>query len=435
MNGNETGSNCYGSGDRFQASGRAWLTLLFALVVPSMPGLCIRVCAQVPGPELFAKEPRTPLELWDAIDYLLRTNQAKKALPFLDKFVKSQPNDVTLITIRNRYGPGSILRLSDDALTRPFAKPLSEVMVAAARKYSSRPDRMTQYIARLTKTPPEQDYAVRHLREAGAYVVPFLVGALSQKDLSAQDRRLIVDNIGRLDRSVVPALAAVLESPDPTLAADAATALGAIGDRRAIAHLTFPATSPGTPAAVRTAAQAAIARLTGRPFETQQRTPVQVLTNVAWQFHRHQIELPGDPVVIWEWNKEQNTVVPRELPPTEAEAILGLRFANEALRLSPGDRSAQVVRLSLALEKAIERVGFTSFLAQDQATFATTMAAGPSLLNEVLKTAIADGKTDLAAMTASALGRVIDKTALAATGRPHPLVESIYAPGRPGSYG
>ena len=97
------------------------------------------------GPELFAKEPRTPLELWDAIDYLLRTNQAKKALPYLDKFVKSQPNDVTLITIRNRYGPGSILRLSDDALTRPFAKPLSEAMVAAARKYASRPDRIAQF--------------------------------------------------------------------------------------------------------------------------------------------------------------------------------------------------------------------------------------------------------------------------------------------------
>lgn len=132
MNGKLTGSSCHGLDNRLKAGGRARLTLLVALIVPSMPGLCVRVSAQVPGPELFAKEPRTPLELWDAIDYLLRTNQAKKALPYLDKFVKSQPNDVTLITIRNRYGPGSILRLSDDALTRPFAKPLSEAMVAAA---------------------------------------------------------------------------------------------------------------------------------------------------------------------------------------------------------------------------------------------------------------------------------------------------------------
>ena len=239
-----------------------------------------------------------------------------------------------------------------------------------------------------------------------------------------------MDNIGRLDRSAVPALGCGAGQPRSDTGSRCGD--GAGDDRRQAGHPAFDLSGDIAryAAAVRTAAQAAIARLTGRPFQTQQRTPVQVLTDAAWQFHRHQIELPGDPVVIWEWNKEQNTVVPRELPPTEAEAILGLRFAKEALQLSPSDRSAQVVQLSLSLEKAIERAGFTSFLTKDQATFATTVAAGPSILSEVLKTAIADGKTDLAAMTASALGRAIDKTALAATGRPHPLVESIFAPGR-----
>ena len=158
--------------------------------------------------------------------------------------MKSQPDDATLIAIRNRYGPGSILRLSDDAATRPFAKPLAEAMVAAARKYATRPERIARFISELTKTPEEQDYAVRHLREAGPDAVPFLVEALSRPDLSAEDRRLIVHNIGRLDRSVIPALVAVLDSPDPALAADAATALGMIGDKQAIPYLTFPAASP-----------------------------------------------------------------------------------------------------------------------------------------------------------------------------------------------
>ncbi len=357
MNGNETRSSCHGSDNRFKAGGRAWLTLLFALVVPSMPGLCVRVSAQVPGQELFAKEPRTPLELWDAIDYLLRTNQAKKALPFFDKFVKSQPNELTFITIRNRYGLGSILRLSDDVLTRPFAKFLLKAMVAAARKCATQPDRIARFTIGLTKTPPEQDYAVRRLREAGPYPVPFLVERLSQKDLLAGDLRLIVDNMGRLGRSVVPTLAAVLDSPDLTSAADVATALGMIGDKRAIPYLTYLTALSGTPSVVRIDTQAALGHLTGRSFEDQLRTPVQVLTDAIWQFHRHHIELIHEPVVIWEWSNEQKTVVLRNLPATEAEAILGLRFV-EALRLFP-DRLAQVLQLSLAFEKAIERVGFT----------------------------------------------------------------------------
>ena len=267
--------------------------------------------AQAPGPELFAKEPRTPLELWDAVDYLLRTNQAKKALPYIDRFMKSKPDDTTLIAIRNRYGPGSILRLNDDAATRPFAQPMAEAMVAAAHKYATRPERIAQFVSELTRTPEEQDYAVRHLREAGPDAIPFLVEALARPDLSADDRRLIVRNMGRLDRSVIPALAAVLDSPDPVLAADAATALGMIGDKEAIPFLTFPAASPEAPPAVRAAAQAAIARLTGQPFSAQPRKPAQVLTDAAWRYHRHQVEFADDLVVVWAWDNDRKAPVAR----------------------------------------------------------------------------------------------------------------------------
>src|SRR5947209_4919420 len=69
------------------------------------------VSAQPPGPELFAREPRTPLELWEAADYLIRTGQAQKAVPYLDRLQKSQPDDPAWIAIRDRYGPGSFLRL------------------------------------------------------------------------------------------------------------------------------------------------------------------------------------------------------------------------------------------------------------------------------------------------------------------------------------
>ena len=103
--------------------------------------------------------------------------------------------------------------------------------------------------------------------------MPFLVDALSRPDLSADDRKLLVDNMGRLDRSAVPPLVAALDSPDPALAADAATALGKIGDKAAVPFLTFAAASAGSPPALRNAAQAAIARLTRQPFSAQPRNP------------------------------------------------------------------------------------------------------------------------------------------------------------------
>jgi HEAT repeat protein len=415
--------------DFFLISSRSLFVLLPALL-PVVASISAPAFAQAPGPELFAKEPRTPMELWEAVDYLLRTSQVKAALPYIDKFMKANPDAGTWIAIRNRFGPGSILRLTDDPLTEPFAKPLSEAMLAATRSEAQRPERIARYIKTLNGTRPEQQYAVRRLREAGPFAVPLLVQALNRPGLSAENRQQIVDNMGELDRSAVPPLVAALDSPDPVLATDAAAVLGMIGDKRAIPPLTEKAASRQLPEAVRKTAERAIARLTGLPFDSREQSPTRVLADAAWRLHRHQVDLGAEPVLLWAWDKEQNVPTSREVSSTEAEAILGLRFANDALRISPDDRSSQVVHLSLTLEKAIEKVGVTSFLTTDQAKLATAKAAGASRLTDVLNTAIADGKYDLAAVAASALGSVVEKSELLTSGRPRPLVNALYAPGR-----
>ncbi len=386
--------------------------------------------ATAPGPELFAREPRTPMELWDAADYLMRTGQAKKAVPYLDKFQKSQPDDATLVAVRDRFGVGSFMRLNDDPATQPFAAPLTETLAAAARRYATRPDRLAQLIADLTLTPAEQEYALRRLWEAGPYAVPPLIEALRRPGLSREDHEVLVRSIGRLQPSAVPPLAAALEGPDPVVAADAATVLGSIGTASAVPFLTFPAAAATNPA-VRSAAQAAIQRLTGRPFAQQPKPPVRVLTDVAWSYHRGRSEGPDEPVVLWSWDQARKVPVPREVTPAEARTALGLQFARRALRLDPNDRSAQVAQLSLALAQAARRVGPEAVAAQEPATFAAATAAGPALLTEVLETAIADGKPDLAAVAVAALAKVTDRAALAGSqGRPHPLVRALNAPGR-----
>jgi len=53
------------------------------IFIVALAGLlqAVPTAAQAPGPNSFAREPRTPLELWSAIDYLARTGQSKKAVP------------------------------------------------------------------------------------------------------------------------------------------------------------------------------------------------------------------------------------------------------------------------------------------------------------------------------------------------------------------
>src|SRR5271157_5663786 len=360
--------------------------------------------AQAPGPESFAQEPRTPTELWSAIDYLVRTGQSKKAVPYLETFVKSQTDDTTLVEIRDKYGAGSILRLADQPATSKYAQPLVERLTAAVRRYTTQPERI-------------------------AHAVAFLVESLQHPEITPEKRALLARNMGRLDRTAVPPLLAVLDSSDPRLAADAATALGLIGDPRAVPFLTYPASAVKFPPAVREAAQTAIGRLTGWSFVVQPHSPAQALTEAAWSFHRHQVEFPSDPVAVWVWDKDRKVPVPRPMRLGEAEGYFGLQLASEALLLQPLDLDAHTASVSLSLGKAIDRVGFNSFPAQDQGTFASAVAAGPAVLAEVLRKAIADGKDGLAAVAATALGQVTDRALLSRTGHPHPLAEALSAPG------
>ena len=75
-----------------------------------------------PGPRSSPRRRDADGALGAPIDYLVRTGQGQQAVPYLDKFHKSQPDDATLLEIRDRYGAGSILRLADQPADPRYAR-------------------------------------------------------------------------------------------------------------------------------------------------------------------------------------------------------------------------------------------------------------------------------------------------------------------------
>ena len=387
--------------------------------------------AQVPGPEVFGKTPTTPKELWDAVDYLVKTGQAKQAVPYLKKFMESNPDDVTLLNLRDKFGARSFLKLQDDPATKEFAEPLVNKLNEASRRYSTNPERLAKLVAALSKTQEEQDYGIDKLREAGPYAVPVILQELQNESIGPEARSLVLRNLGRLDTSATPPLIAALDSSKPQLAAEAAESLGRIGDPRAIPALTALVATADKLSPASEAARRAIGQITHQPFEAQPKAPARLLTDEARRYHTHAIRFPGDSLVIWTWDDASQTPIPKTVSKSDAESYFGLKLARAALAADPNDRATQAVFLSLALVKAIKRTGFDKYPAGDTSnTFANAIAAGPAVLGDVLRTAIADGKSDLAAVAATALGKVTDINALAVNGSVNPLVEALSAPGR-----
>ncbi len=386
--------------------------------------------AQAPGPDLFAVDPKSADELWEAVDYLTRTGQGRQAVPYIESFNKLDVDDAELLKLRDRFGAGSFLRLSDDPATKPFAKPMIDRLVAASQRLQADPERIKKYVPALLASPAEQDHAVDRLRESGSFAVPAIAAEIDKHDATSPKRERLVYNAGRLDTSSVPAWIAVLDAPDPALAGDAARILGDLGDRRAIPFLTYPAAAADSPPALKAAAAFAIEKLTGKPFALQPRSPVETLDDAAEALARHQYEMPSEQVLIWRWDAARNAPAPYLAKQVDVEGIFGGRLADQALKLDPNNRRARVVRLGFLLERAVDRVGYENYPEKAPEVQAEVLAAGPEVLGDLVRGAIATDRPTLAAAAVAALGKVADPALGSQGGRPHPLVEALSAPGR-----
>jgi hypothetical protein len=397
--------------------------LAFATAIPAALG-------QTPGTESFAKTPKTPFELWDAIDYLVRVGHPDQAVPYINTFIKANPDDSTLAAIQDKYGIGSILRLDDHPVTQELGKKLATIFDAAARREAVRPARIEKFVAALTGSNEERAYAVQQLRDARQYAVPYLAKALDKNSYTVQERGKIARAMGELDRSAVPALIGLLQSPKPNLAAAAADALASIGDLRAIPSLTINAALPGIEPTAQAAARRAITKLTGKTYDAQPKSPVRLLIDEAWSYHRHERKFPGPKVEVW-IDDPDSGLIPEVLSVGDAEAVLGLDFARGAIEIDPSNREAHVVFVSLAIEKAIDRVGAPNFPTKDPTgVYPIALAAGADVMGDVLRAAIADDHMELAAASATILGQIADSSAMSSGARPFPLMEALKAPDR-----
>lgn len=385
-----------------------------------------RARLSLPGAESFAVPPKTPLEQWDAASYLLSTGQVQQAIPYLNAFLKSNPDDATLIQVRDQYGLGSILQLSDHPETQALAEPLLKRVADALRRRATDPARLETSLDELTGTPDQQALGIDHLRQAGPQAVPAIVRRLARTDLSPEQRALLVRNLGRLDARAVPALIAALDAPRPQVGRDVADVLGQIGDRRAVVPLTYAAARPGADPAAQQAASQALARLSPQPPGAPPRNPAAVLAAEALKYHRHQVQFPGDSVELWAWKGDAPaaSVLTREA----AEASLARKYAQQAVQLDPSNRAAQLAQVSVGLDQAARSAG-QAFPAQDPTgAYQGALAAGPEVLTDVLRNAIADGHPEVGALAARALAEVAGPRNAGLVERP--LVEALDAPDR-----
>jgi CheY-like chemotaxis protein len=379
--------------------------LLFGMTAPVM--------AQRQDQNQYYKNPETAAELWRYMNHEIALGQFNLAAQYLKTFVAKNPTDEELLQIQEKDGSSAFMRLLMIPGMEKDAKPLVDRVGQLVQKHLTDPVRLRKFIRDLSTyagDPREIEFAINQLRRAGAAAVPPLVSVLLSTADRAPEHSAVIDALMKLDKSATLPLSTALAVDNQAVRSEIIDMLRKRADAAAVPYLWYYSAAADQLPAIRARAQQAIASLLGTSPDSLPQAK-DALTKEAEKFYQHKVELGGvgGPVNVWRWDGKGLVSLGLRVP--DAEEYYGLFFAGQALRLDPAYEPAQVVFLSLALDKAVERTGIDQPFAKAGEVAHLLTSVNPDLVTAVLRKALAERRTSVILGATRALGEMAESKA------------------------
>jgi hypothetical protein len=399
----------------------------------------------------FFKRPTNTAEYWKAMQFEIDVGKYDLAAVHLRNLLQFKPPDADLVKLADEVGMAAFLRLrnirtwSDDPKVNKEAlanvEQLNQRVTETVNKVRRDPVRIQAYIKNLTASPEEGAYALKELAKSGAAAVPYLIDALRQA--GAEERIRYLAALERLGPDTIEPMVAALDSNIPWLQVDLirifrkiySAGTSRIIQREVVPNLWFLARSPSQPEEVRNQALTALSYFLETPEDRPPSALVE-LTRLAERYYLHRITF-ADPkaVTIWRWDG-QHVVAgwpgATTVDSDKAEEYYGIRFASQALLLDPTYAPAQVVLLSLILDKTQSRAGLDASLERAAPKVHDVVGTvQPALVNAVLERALEENRVPVILGAVRDLGERKEIHAVRPLGRRHaPLLRALYYPDR-----
>jgi CheY-like chemotaxis protein len=376
--------------------------------------------------KLLGRPPSIEL-LWQVIERDLAYGVVDEAAKHLqDLLGREDLSGEKLLDLREKFGAGLIIKLQRHPELAEQAKPLLEMLTKASQARASDAKRIQYFISKLDDSASERDYAIEQLNRSGPLAVPYYIEAIREKSVHPDS---LLKGLLALPHSAWEPVAAALESDIESLQSLMLDVLVTLGEPRAAESMQVIAGSSDYSAPLRDKARQAISLVEKKPVD-RLGSPVARLVEIARKYDEHDSGLgdPTDPFTLWQW--QDDNVVATPMTVSDAEEYLGLRAAQQALRLDPQNNSAKVVFLKLALETSTLRGGIDRPLPLvAEGSLETSVAAGPELLLSALQESIHEHRPALALSAVRALGDVASPATVAGDPeRPSPLVQALDFP-------
>jgi hypothetical protein len=378
----------------------------------------------------FFKKPETALEYWAAMRFNIEVGKFNLAAEDFKGFLAKKPTDAELLQIEEEQGMAAFLRLLNIPELRADARPLIDRVTAVVKAHRSNPERLRKFIRNLDASPEERAYALTELRRAGPAAVPYLIDALRAAG-TVQQRARLLSAVYQLTPDSVPPLLAALDLGDPNLQLELIEIFRQRADAAVVPYLWYPWASPRAPEAVRLKAQEALMMFLDVKRPDQLPPAKAALAREAEKYYRHQVRFP-QMVPTTVWGVANGKLVSQPLTASQAEEFYGLTFARQALDLDPAYEPAQIVFLSLALEKGFERAGLDQPLDKGAPEVKLLLrVVNPELIMTVLERALSEHRLPVILGAVRALGDLGEVRALRPLNqKPPALLKALYYPDR-----
>lgn len=423
-----------------------WIPAFLILVIALSSSLCAQPAAD-PADAVAAQpqpaeqsplliEPKTPEAIFDAVVLMLDLNRPNLTSRYLKALMAANPDDATVLKMRDKHGPAVFLTLANDRRYQPQSLQLLKKMNDAFRNFAFDPARIDGLIANLGGNARDRQLAILQLRETGAVAVPRMLEVIATTQ-SPKERETMIFALTRMGEGTIPALLGALESPVENIRAVAVETIGWVGDRKTVAWLWYPAFGPDETLAVQQSAQQSIARIlrgdSRKITEISAFGAVKELSGIAREHFRFEYEWKLDDdgqVVLWSWDRQANRLNAWKVSEQTASLIVGSRFARQAMRMAPEQSDLQAMYLALRLAFETHAAGWDKPVPSGPGTAHNlALRAGPDLSLEVLSQSLKNPNPAAALAALNILAQIGSRNDLKANaGQSSPILAALNYP-------
>lgn len=381
-------------------------------------------------------EPKSPLALFDAIVLMVDLERPNLARKYLEQLIAQNPADADILRMRDKHGPGIFLEIANDKRMQPLSVQLLDRMNVVFRRYAADSNRLDTLIADLTGDPGRREIAIVQLRSAGSIAVPrMLTVAAGSGDSATRDA--IVYTFARMGKQIVPPLQGALEAPQEAIRTVAIDGLGWLRAIESVPWLWHHAYGPGRSLGEQQAARGSLARIlrgdVKRTYDISAFGAVGQLRDIAQTHFRNEYAWSNDEngrVELWSWNRQTNSLATWQVDAETASLIIGNRFAQQALSMSPERRDLQSLALALRLCFESHIAGWDQPLPTGPGTaHDLALLAGPDTALDMLSLSLKNLNPKSALAALNVLGQIGNRNQLSTrNGQASPIIQAMNHP-------